>query len=119
MFEAIYNLAIEKNISETKVMKLNIFTFHGFAYNYLTELGIISGEIIGNNFLRYSILESFQNEKALNYSTNYIIDSIVPKVENSIRYIKSFGVTVDKLDCLLYTSPSPRDATLSRMPSSA
>ena len=25
----------------------------------------------------------------------------------------------DKLDCLLYTSPSPRDATLSRMPSSA
>ena len=27
-------------------------------------------------------------------------------------------VTSDK-DCLLYTSPSPRDATLSRMPSSA
>ena len=26
---------------------------------------------------------------------------------------------VDPLDCLLYTSPSPRDATLSRMPSSA
>ena len=25
----------------------------------------------------------------------------------------------DYLDCLLYTSPSPRDATLSRMPSSA
>ena len=24
-----------------------------------------------------------------------------------------------KMDCLLYTSPSPRDATLSRMPSSA
>ena len=25
----------------------------------------------------------------------------------------------EKIDCLLYTSPSPRDATLSRMPSSA
>ena len=25
----------------------------------------------------------------------------------------------DRVDCLLYTSPSPRDATLSRMPSSA
>ena len=25
----------------------------------------------------------------------------------------------DYLNCLLYTSPSPRDATLSRMPSSA
>ena len=32
------------------------------------------------------------------------------------------GAMVDKADamaCLLYTSPSPRDATLSRMPSSA
>ena len=30
------------------------------------------------------------------------------------------GVSIDRsLDCLLYTSPSPRDATLSRMPSSA
>ena len=27
--------------------------------------------------------------------------------------------TIDSLGCLLYTSPSPRDATLSRMPSSA
>ena len=26
---------------------------------------------------------------------------------------------IDYNDCLLYTSPSPRDATLSRMPSSA
>ena len=28
-------------------------------------------------------------------------------------------VLIDNLACLLYTSPSPRDATLSRMPSSA
>ena len=27
--------------------------------------------------------------------------------------------TAEAIDCLLYTSPSPRDATLSRMPSSA
>ena len=31
---------------------------------------------------------------------------------------QDFEGTLDKL-CLLYTSPSPRDATLSRMPSSA
>ena len=30
-----------------------------------------------------------------------------------------FGGTHRDLGCLLYTSPSPRDATLSRMPSSA
>ena len=29
------------------------------------------------------------------------------------------GVIIDYNCCLLYTSPSPRDATLSRMPSSA
>ena len=29
------------------------------------------------------------------------------------------GIILDPLACLLYTSPSPRDATLSRMPSSA
>ena len=32
---------------------------------------------------------------------------------------KMFTNTIDRLNCLLYTSPSPRDATLSRMPSSA
>ena len=41
---------------------------------------------------------------------------------------KKFGIEVERIDgyrgpidvtCLLYTSPSPRDATLSRMPSSA
>ena len=53
----------------------------------------------------------------------------------SDRYITTIGVKVDKksleidgqevsillwdIACLLYTSPSPRDATLSRMPSSA
>ena len=35
----------------------------------------------------------------------------------ALDVVKSF---IDRIrDCLLYTSPSPRDATLSRMPSSA
>ena len=32
---------------------------------------------------------------------------------------KNFDVTLNLEDCLLYTSPSPRDRTRSRMPSSA
>ena len=36
---------------------------------------------------------------------------------NAKRKIESYGVKC--ISCLLYTSPSPRDATLSRMPSSA
>ena len=36
----------------------------------------------------------------------------------SVRSAACFAI-ISLLDCLLYTSPSPRDATLSRMPSSA
>ena len=47
-------------------------------------------------------------------TTNYLIGTFYKTtgISNS--------VTTDKVNtCLLYTSPSPRDATLSRMPSSA
>ena len=33
--------------------------------------------------------------------------------------VEEYGGPVQYVNCLLYTSPSPRDATLSRMPSSA
>ena len=36
-----------------------------------------------------------------------------------LRVLKDFGLAGNLNNCLLYTSPSPRDATLSRMPSSA
>ena len=37
----------------------------------------------------------------------------------SLLYAKSAGITFPPISCLLYTSPSPRDRTRSRMPSSA
>ena len=39
--------------------------------------------------------------------------NIVEAIEEELNMIAKYQ------DCLLYTSPSPRDATLSRMPSSA
>eukprot|EP00830_Metopus_es_P008823 TRINITY_DN18565_c0_g1_i2.p1 TRINITY_DN18565_c0_g1~~TRINITY_DN18565_c0_g1_i2.p1 ORF type:complete len:209 (-),score=38.73 TRINITY_DN18565_c0_g1_i2:11-637(-) len=42
------------------------------------------------------------------------IDIALPK-----SHKRSPGFTIEERTCLLYTSPSPRDATLSRMPSSA
>ena len=41
---------------------------------------------------------------------------VLPLVAVNDKAVKLFGVLIF---CLLYTSPSPRDATLSRMPSSA
>ena len=38
---------------------------------------------------------------------------------NQLTFVPTVDNTGDTVICLLYTSPSPRDATLSRMPSSA
>jgi len=97
MFDAIYEKA-KGNFDDADIMKINIHTFHSFAYNYLLDAGLISGDIVGNNLMRFSILNSFETNQALNYEKDYIINTIVPKTENSIRYIKSFGITPDKID---------------------
>ena len=89
MFDKIFDDAQGK-FPDSDIMKIRIHTFHGFAYDYLTEAGLMSAEIVGNNLLRYSILESFIENKAFTYGKSYIIDTIMPKVENAIRYIKSF-----------------------------
>ena len=36
-----------------------------------------------------------------------------------ITYLENKGISAQGVDCLLYTSPSPRDLSTSRMPSSA
>ena len=38
---------------------------------------------------------------------------------NALNALGYAALSIDIYGCLLYTSPSPRDATLSRMPSSA
>ena len=47
------------------------------------------------------------------------LDSIGKHERNTIKRLDRGGVLTETIPCLLYTSPSPRDATLSRMPSSA
>ena len=46
-------------------------------------------------------------------------DEIVLGSRNQKPFNRYFPEIFEPLRCLLYTSPSPRDATLSRMPSSA
>ena len=84
--------------SESIILKVNVSTFHGFANNYLINAGIISGEVVGNNLLRYSVFESFIENKAFHYSKDYIIVYLMSKIENAIRHMKSFGITPDKID---------------------
>ncbi len=48
MFDTIYGLA-KGRFPDSDIMKIKIFTFHGFAFDYLSENGLISGVIVGNN----------------------------------------------------------------------
>ena len=47
------------------------------------------------------------------------IDSLLAKDKSRILSAFNLDEEEESVHCLLYTSPSPRDATLSRMPSSA
>ena len=87
--------------SESVILKVNVSTFHGFANNYLINSGVISGEVVGNNLLRYSIYESFIENKALHYPKDYIIVYLLGRIENAIRHMKSFGISPDKINIIL------------------
>ena len=70
-----------------------------------------SGEKVASSMIRNSRLLEVLMDSALKID---IDEEMVCGIEHHMN--KQF---TDALCCLLYTSPSPRDATLSRMPSSA
>ena len=79
--------------------------------------------------------ESNLNSTASDDKPSEVIDNDGAKKPKSRKFRFVYGVTLNEMEpgadarvwipvatsnhCLLYTSPSPRDATLSRMPSSA
>ena len=56
------------------------------------------------------------SKEALKKLSEYSWPGNVRQLENTCYWL---ALMAPSKDCLLYTSPSPRDATLSRMPSSA
>ena len=59
------------------------------------------------------ISQKIKNSQSIDYPNLEIIVASDGSTDQTNEIVEAFG------DCLLYTSPSPRDATLSRMPSSA
>ena len=107
----------------------NTFTADGYKDPTERTNLIISGNIV-NEFQTGSAKHTLlvgaeiidtENEN-FRYNTFFITTEDDNEVFNITRPI-NFGVNAAGVrtynDCLLYTSPSPRDATLSRMPSSA
>jgi DNA helicase-2/ATP-dependent DNA helicase PcrA len=73
--------------------KLNVHTFHSYALDYVDE-----DEVVSSNMLRYAIYQYLKENDVLNYADSYLIENIVPKMENLLRYLKSFGITPEKID---------------------
>ena len=89
------------------------------AITYVNELILASDK----ELIPVSVWQNFQNPCATilghiqanqNTPNESNLNSANNSVDSLIQYLSPYVLT-----CLLYTSPSPRDATLSRMPSSA
>ena len=113
-------------LDENPNLKVSIFELYP-PYMFLNENGKINGIYIDyldviEKKIDYTFNKVFykQNEwpDILNDAKTNNLDLIVdinktPEREEYLTFFKPL------FNCLLYTSPSPRDATLSRMPSSA
>ena len=89
-------------------------------YNRTQALQVFSSEISANNFTNPYDARSTNN---INAFTNFATTPGVLAVAALSSAFSSSGLSSTEtallLACLLYTSPSPRDGLLSRMPSSA
>ena len=72
--------------------------------------------LTGRNALRLN--KSLKNYCSIEDTSELVTKLRVIKSNEEINYVKKAANLADKA-CLLYTSPSPRDGLLSRMPSSA
>ena len=79
-----------------EALKLEVSTIHGFIKNYLESRGI-TVNFASNTVLRYLVYEKLVELGTFNYGTEYLAGTIVPKIENGIRYLKSFGIVPEKI----------------------
>ena len=84
---------IKKHEYKIDFSKIQVHTFHSYALTYLQDNNIAS-----NNLIRYSIYKYFKEKEILNYGDSYLIETIVPKMENLIRYVKTFGIMPDDIN---------------------
>ena len=77
------------------------------------------GWLTADNPAELNLAKSFQRTGVIN-QMNFISMMQDPVTQQYwIEHVSAVGQAEEYEYCLLYTSPSPRDATLSRMPSSA
>ncbi|WP_337861172.1 UvrD-helicase domain-containing protein [Ferroplasma sp.] len=88
--ERINSQLLKEKIKNITAYDVNIYTFHALAYQEMVSSS--TKNIVPYNIARYLIYKKLRDVKAFNYGRDYVINDIVPKFENAIRYIKSFGI---------------------------
>ena len=107
-------------------------TGHPSCVSFFEQRLVFAGTTDEPQTLYFSKSGDYENFTSGTDAADAMVYTIASNQVNAIRYLKSqrtliigttggeYTVDADGTDaCLLYTSPSPRDATLSRMPSSA
>jgi DNA helicase-2/ATP-dependent DNA helicase PcrA len=94
--ERINKQLLNEKIENITAYDVNIYTFHALAYQELVSSS--TENIVSYNIARYLIYKKLRDIKAFNYGRDYIINDIIPKFENAIRYIKSFGIMPDDIE---------------------
>lgn len=92
MEQRIINL-LKENKLKIDFSELNIYTFHSYALQHVEN-----NHIISSNLLRYVILRYLKDNQVLNYGDQYLLETIVPKMENLIRYLKSYGILPEQIN---------------------
>lgn len=72
------------------VYRMDIGTMHSLAFR--KEDGSDLDDLVSNSLLRFIIFRKTRELRTFNYTDEYLKSDIVPKLENMIRYIKSFGI---------------------------
>ena len=109
-----------------------------FILTFCTLFILPYSKVMANEEARYEIIDKNEVYEIIEYSDRLAVETSRAGIDSNFRklfnYISGRNDIQEKIamttpvtqvekngdmTCLLYTSPSPRDATLSRMPSSA
>ncbi|MEM0159122.1 MAG: ATP-dependent helicase, partial [Thermoplasmataceae archaeon] len=77
-------------------LRIPVGTVHSHVYRALEDSGY-DFKIIDQVDLRFLIWKFLKDRKIFSYETEYLTGSIVPKMENAFRYLKSFGIVPNQI----------------------
>ena len=76
-------------------------------------------EVKNNSNYKPIFVHQEMSSSYLSYAMSVIVSRALPDVRDGLKPVHRRIIYAMYKGCLLYTSPSPRDGLLSRMPSSA